>query len=168
MWSWSTASRRRSDHGPLRRRAQAWLDLSLYKRCATIITASELLADWLHHSVVVPPGRDHQAQTQVTETQVTQTQVTDLRGDARAAALCVANWLPNKGILELLDAVAALPPGTLRLHLAGDERTGTSYGQRALRQIGGLSDRVTRHGPSDDADVARLYRSADFFVLPSR
>ena len=62
-------------------------------------------------------------------------QTCDRRG-ARAAALCVANWLPNKGILELLDAAAALPAGTLRLHFAGDERTHTR-----LRAAGDPPDR---------------------------
>lgn len=146
------------DHSPLRRWVQARLDRYLYKRCETVIVASGLLADWLDQAVVVPPGRDRKAGTEVS----------DLRRGAGAAALCAANWLPNKGILELLDAVAALPAGTLRLHLAGDERAATAYGQRVIRRIGGLSDRVVRHGPCDDAEMGRLYRSADLFVLPSR
>src|SRR6266581_7318698 len=114
------------DHAPLRRWAQARLDQYLYQRCETVIVASALLADWLDQAIVVPPGRDQKAGTEVN----------DLRDGARAAALCVANWLPNKGILELLDAAAALPADTLRLHLAGDERTDTAYGQRVTRRIG--------------------------------
>ena len=35
----------------------------------------------------------------------------DLRQGRRIAVLCVANWLPAKGILELLDAVARTRPG---------------------------------------------------------
>ena len=146
------------DRPPLRRWAQARLDRYLYRHCETVIVASALLADRFDRAVVVPPGRDQKAGTEVS----------DLREGARAAALCVANWLPNKGILELLDAVAALPAGTLRLHLAGDERAETPYGQRVIRRISRLSDRVVRHGPCDDAGVGRLYRSADLFVLPSR
>jgi glycosyltransferase involved in cell wall biosynthesis len=146
------------DHRPLRRWVQARLDRYLYRHCETVIVASALLAEQFDRAVVVPPGRDQKAGTEVS----------DLREGARAAALCVANWLPNKGILELLDAVAALPAGLLRLHLAGDERRDTPYGQRVIRRIGALSDRVVRHGPCDDAKVGRLYRSADLFVLPSR
>ena len=52
----------------------------------------------------------------------------------------MANWLPNKGILELLDAVAAVPAGTLRLHFAGDERTDTAYGRRVIRRMRDLSE----------------------------
>ena len=146
------------DNPPLRRWAQARLDRSLYRNCETVIVASALLADRFDRAIVVPPGRDQKAGTEVS----------DLREGAQAAALCVANWLPNKGILELLDAVAALPFGTLRLHLAGDERAETPYGQRVIRRISRLSDRVVRHGPCDDAGIGRLYRSADLFVLPSR
>ncbi len=146
------------DHPPLRRWAQARLDRCLYRHCDTVIVASALLADRFDRAIVVPPGRDQEAGTEVS----------DLREGAQAAALCVANWLPNKGILELLDAVAALPAGTMRLHLAGDERAETPYGQRVIRRISRLSDRVVRHGPCDDAGVGRLYRSADLFVLPSR
>jgi glycosyltransferase involved in cell wall biosynthesis len=145
-------------HTPLRRWVQAWLDRYLYNRCETVIVASALLADRLDQAIVVPPGRDQQPGTEVS----------DLRGGARAAALCVANWLPNKGILELLDAVAALPASTLQLHLAGDERADTPYGQRVIRRLGDLPDRVVRHGSCDDAEVGCLYRSADLFVLPSR
>jgi glycosyltransferase involved in cell wall biosynthesis len=37
-----------------------------------------------------------------------------------------------------------------------------------IRRLGNLSDRVVRHGACNDAEVGRLYRSADLFVLPSR
>jgi glycosyltransferase involved in cell wall biosynthesis len=146
------------DHAPPRRWVQAWLDRFAYRRCDQVIAASALLAGRLDRAIAVPPGRDQQAGAEVS----------DLREGARAAALCVASWLPNKGILELLDAAAALPPGMLRLHLAGDERAGTAYGQRVIRRIGGLPGRVVRHGPCNDAEVGVLYRSADLFVLPSR
>lgn len=146
------------DHAPPRSWVQAWLDRLVYRRCDRVIVASALLAGRFDGAIVVPPGRDQQPGMEVS----------DLRDGAQAAALCVANWLPNKGILELLDATAAVPPGMLRLHLAGDERAGTAYGQRVIRRIGDLPDRVVRHGPCTDAEVGVLYRSADLFVLPSR
>ena len=142
------------DHAPLRRWVQARLDRYLYQRCETVIVAGAVLTSLIDRALVVPPGRDQKPGTQASS----------LRHGARAAALCVANWLPNKGILELLDAVAAVPAGTLRLHFAGDERTDTAYGRRVSRRMRDLSDRVVRHGPCDDAEVGRLYRSADLFV----
>jgi len=146
------------DHSAPRSWVQAWLDRFVYRRCDQVIVASALLAGRFDGAVVVPPGRDQQAGSEVS----------NLRDGAQAAALCVANWLPNKGILELLDAAATLPPGMLRLHLAGDERTDTAYGQRVLRRIDDLPGQVVRHGPCNDAEVGVLYRSADLFVLPSR
>jgi glycosyltransferase involved in cell wall biosynthesis len=146
------------DHAPPRKWVQAWLDRFVYRRCDQVIVASALLAGRFTGAVVVSPGRDHQAGTEVS----------DLRDGAQAAALCVANWLPNKGILELLDAAAALPSGMLRVHLAGDERAGTAYGQRVISRTRDLAGRVVRHGPCNDAEIGVLYRSADLFVLPSR
>src|SRR5215469_5653306 len=146
------------DHSPTRRRIQAWLDRFVYKRCDRVMVASALLAEDFEDAVVVLPGRDRTAGTDVI----------DLRNGAKAAALCVANWLPNKGILELLNAAATLPKGMIRVHLAGNERPDTAYGQQVIRRASEISDRVSRHGPCDDAAIGRLYRSADMFVLPSR
>ena len=61
---------------PPRRWAQAWLDRYLYSRCETVIVASATLSGWLGQAVVVPPGRDQKAGTEVS----------DLRQGARAAA----------------------------------------------------------------------------------
>jgi glycosyltransferase involved in cell wall biosynthesis len=146
------------DHSAPRKWVQARLDRLLYSRCEQVIVASELLANQFDQAIVVPPGRDQTAGTGRR----------DLREGARAAALCVANWRPNKGILELLDAIAMLPAGTLRLHLAGDEQAGTPYNERVTRRLSELRDRVIRHGRCDDAEIGCLYQSADFFVLPSR
>src|SRR5436189_241868 len=63
---------------------------------------------------VVPPGRD----------------VADAIGPAppdprrgrRAAFLCVGNWVSRKGILDLLEAFAALDERAATLHLVGDTR----------------------------------------------
>jgi glycosyltransferase involved in cell wall biosynthesis len=146
------------DHAAPRKWVQAWLDRLLYGRCEHVIVASELLADQFSRAIAVPPGRDQAAGTGSR----------DLREGARAAVLCVASWLPNKGILELLDAVAMLPAGTLRLHLAGDEHSGTPYNERVIRRLSELRDRAVRHGRCDDAEIGCLYQSADIFALPSR
>ncbi|MGZ4554031.1 MAG: glycosyltransferase family 4 protein, partial [Mycobacteriaceae bacterium] len=128
-------------------------------RCAQVIVASELLAGRFGgRATVVAPGRDL----------VKAGGKCDLRAGARAAAICVANWLPNKGIVELLDAVVALPAGTLRLHLAGDEHVDPAYRERVIRRLARVRSEVVRHGPCDSAQISRLYSSADLFVLPSR
>jgi glycosyltransferase involved in cell wall biosynthesis len=154
------------DHGPLRTRVQAALDRAVYRRVARIIVASEHLAEQLarqgfHDTVVVPPGCDVAVAPDEPPT--------DVRGDNRAALLCVANWLPRKGICELLDAVALLPEGAARLHLVGDEHADAAYRAAVLRRLNRdeLIGRVVRHGRLPGEEVARLYRDCDIFVLPS-
>ena len=93
----------------------------------------------------------------------------DLRHGRRIAVLCVGNWLPNKGVLELLDAVAALPRDDVTLHLVGRVDVDARYtGQvRARLHAPDLDGRVVVHGPLPRRNVAGLYAGADVFVLPS-
>jgi glycosyltransferase involved in cell wall biosynthesis len=93
--------------------------------------------------------------------------VTDLRHGRRAAFLSVANWLPRKGILELLDAFARLPADAGTLHLAGDESADERYAVRVRARLAGadLIGRVVTHGPLSTSEVAALYAAADVFVL---
>jgi glycosyltransferase involved in cell wall biosynthesis len=85
------------------------------------------------------------------------------------AAVCVANWLPRKGILELVEAVAGLPDGVVTLHLVGDAATPGRYATRVRKRIerADLRDRVVVHGLLGPAAVHRMYLTADAFVLPS-
>src|SRR5947207_1699239 len=110
---------------------------------------------------VIPPGRDPAPAASGPER--------DLRAGARAALLCVGNWVARKGILEALDAVARLPAGLARLHLAGDERADPGYAARVRRRLAraDLAGRVECHGRLAPEEVAALYRDADVFVLPS-
>jgi glycosyltransferase involved in cell wall biosynthesis len=93
----------------------------------------------------------------------------DLRLGRRIALLSVANWLPNKGILELLEAVATLPPCAATLHLVGDDRADPTYTARVRARLArpDLAERVVVHGPVPLDTVAALYAAADAFVLPS-
>jgi glycosyltransferase involved in cell wall biosynthesis len=155
------------DHRLPRRTLQAALDRVTYRRAAHLLVASDLLAGQLaaqgfaDRLTVVPPGRD--------VAQTTGGRPRDLREGAEIALLCVGNWVPRKGILDLLEAVARLPPGTVRLHLAGDEQADPAYAARVRRRLARIdvAARVVRHGRSARGEVARLYRDADVFVLPS-
>ncbi len=71
-----------------------------------------------------------------------------LRAGRRLGLLNVANWLPNKGILELLDAVAALPPDDVTLHLVGRTDVEPAYTADVRRRCErpDLVDRVVVHG----------------------
>ena len=155
------------DHGPVRRYVQTVMDRAAYRQVERVLVASQLLADqfgghgFADRLLVIAPGRD------VASAPAGQRQ--DLRGDARAALLCVGNWVARKGILQALDAVARLPAGLARLHLVGDDRPEPAYAARVRRRLAraDVAGRVKYHGRLSRPEVAALYRDADVFVLPS-
>jgi glycosyltransferase involved in cell wall biosynthesis len=93
----------------------------------------------------------------------------DLRAGRDAALLCVANWIERKGILALLDALAALPSRLATLHLVGDQSADPRYARRVLRRLSeaDVAARAVVHGPLTTEQVAGMYAAADAFVLPS-
>jgi glycosyltransferase involved in cell wall biosynthesis len=156
------------DHAGVRARAQAPLDRLAWRRADLLIAASEHLAEQLAETGfarsrirVVPPGRDVSAAPVA--------HGFDLRAGRGSAFLAVANWLPRKGILELLDAFARLPAEAASLHLAGDDAADRRYAARVRRRLADpdLVGRVVVHGRLPPERVAALYRAADVFVLPA-
>ncbi|MFN2587654.1 MAG: glycosyltransferase family 4 protein [Actinomycetota bacterium] len=151
------------DHGPLRTRLQARLDRLAYRHMRVLLVASDALAEDLrdlHHDVrVIAPGRDVAAAPDPA--------VSDLRRGRAAAFLCVGNWVPRKGIVELLDAFAQLDDRAATLHLVGDDHVQARYARRVRRRISTVADRVVVHGVVPKERVAALYRDADVFVMPS-
>jgi glycosyltransferase involved in cell wall biosynthesis len=156
------------DHGGVRATAQAPLDRLAWRRAKLLIVASDHLADELvemgfarSRIRIVPPGRD--------VAPAPGGPPLDLRGGRRAAFLTVANWLPRKGILELLEAFARLPADAATLHLAGDDSADPRYAARVRSRLAkpDLAGRIVQHGPLTRERVAALYRSADVFALPA-
>jgi glycosyltransferase involved in cell wall biosynthesis len=155
-------------HSGARTQLQAPLDRLALRRADVLLAASDHLAEQLlaggfaeSRIRVVPPGRDVASPREGP--------VLDLRNGRRAAFLSVANWLPRKGILEVLEAFARLPADAGTLHLAGDESADARYGARVRSRLAedDLIGRVVRHGPLALEDVAALYAAADVFVLPA-
>jgi len=158
-----------SDHTTLRTRLQVTLDRRAYHQMARILTTSDGLATALAAAGVAPdrirvvtPGCD-------LEPAHSGVAAEDLRAGRQVALLCVANWLPRKGILELLDAVGRLPPETALLHLAGSDSIDPRYGASVRRRLRApdLAGRVVSHGSVSPSRIAELYQAADIFVLPS-
>jgi glycosyltransferase involved in cell wall biosynthesis len=156
------------DNGVARASVQAPLDRLALRRADVLIAASDLLAEQLvaaglarSRIRVVPPGRDVAPPAEGP--------VPNLRHGRRAAFLTVANWLPQKGIIELLEAFARLPAEAGTLHLAGDESAAPRYAARVRSRLreDDLDGRVVVHGSLAREDVAALYRAADVFVLPA-
>jgi glycosyltransferase involved in cell wall biosynthesis len=131
-----------------------------------MIAASDHLAEQLVEAGfarsrirIVPPGRDVAPPPTGP--------VQDLRRGRRVAFLTVANWLPQKGLLELLDAFARLPDDAATLHLAGDESPDARYAALVRSRLSepDLTGRVVAHGPLTLESVAGLYQAADAFIL---
>jgi glycosyltransferase involved in cell wall biosynthesis len=155
------------DHRGVRSSAQRRLDGLAYRSATGIVAAAESLADDLREIgvaadriVVVPPGCD---------VPVANGPPLDLRRGRAASVLCVANWTPVKGILQLVDAFATLPEGAATLWLVGAVDADPRYAERVRRRIAapGLVHRVVVRGSVPIEEVGRLYRSADVFAFCS-
>ena len=155
-----------ADGARLGRRLRRMLDLFVYRRCDLVLAASPTLRDALVDDGLAPervrtvaPGCDLPAGQPPG----------DLRRGRRLAVLSVANWLPNKGLLALLDAVAGLDPADVTLHLVGREDVDPGHGAqvRERAQAPDVADRVVVHGPLEQSRVADLYAGADVFVMTS-
>jgi glycosyltransferase involved in cell wall biosynthesis len=155
------------NHGWLRSRAQGALDRLAYRGASGFIAASGSLVEDLSGSGVaderirlVTPGCD---------VPVAGGPPLDLRRGRAVSVLCVANWTPSKGIVELLDAFASLPDAAATLWLVGASGANRAYAERVHRRISArdLSRRVVVCGALPIEEVGRMYRSADVFALCS-
>ncbi len=108
---------------------------------------------------VVPPGFDRFSKGKGIEPPV--------RGGA-VRALCVAQWIPRKGILDLVRAWTLHERPGASLELVGETDADPAYAasvNAAIADASGASIIVS--GPVDDATLGAAYAAADLFVLPS-
>ena len=153
------------DHTPLRTSIQAALDRFVYRRAAALIACSGWLAETLsalqRPVFVAEPGCERMGKRGET---------LDLRLGRGAAILSVANWQPVKGVEVLLEAFSRLPREVATLHLVGDQRLETSYGQSLQARVSkpDLFGRVVVHGTVEPDRLKGYYSSADIFALASR
>lgn len=148
--------------GVARRPLRASLDRATYRQTHLLLPTGESLLPEL-----TPLGVPMRVLTPGSDT-IEAGEMVDLRRGRDAAILCVANWLPAKGIAELVQAFAQLPHDLATLHLVG-EPTDAAYARSLHERLRGddLRARVVVHGPLSPARVAAMYRSADLFALPS-
>ncbi|MGH3087959.1 MAG: glycosyltransferase family 4 protein [Rubrobacteraceae bacterium] len=104
---------------------------------------------------VVPPGFDGLGM------------VRETRRGGPPVALCVAQWIERKGILDLILAwkIAEVPDASL--HLVGETNADPEYSARVIEAIGDDAS-VKVSGTLDDKALASAYAQSDLFVLPSR
>ena len=88
-------------------------------------------------------------------------------GGGITRVLCVAQWIPRKGVLDLVRAWRAEERSGAVLDLVGETDADADYAAEIL--VAASEDpSVIGRGPVDDATLAGLYASADLFALPSR
>jgi len=82
-------------------------------------------------------------------------------------ALCVSQWIPRKGILDLVRAWALHERPGASLELVGETDADPAYAA-SVRAASSDARGVTVSGAVDDAALGAAYAAADLFVLPSR
>ncbi|MDQ3864606.1 MAG: glycosyltransferase family 4 protein [Actinomycetota bacterium] len=89
--------------------------------------------------------------------------------DGPVRALCVAQWIPRKGILPLVEAWAMREREDAVLELIGETEADPDYAAQVRAAIEAApQDSIVVSGRVDDASLGAAYASADLFVLPSR
>jgi glycosyltransferase involved in cell wall biosynthesis len=89
--------------------------------------------------------------------------------DGTVRALCVAQWIPRKGILELVRAWALHERPGASLELVGETDADPVYAASVRGAIADAPDAsIAVKGPVDDTALSAAYAAADLFVLPSR
>ena len=92
-----------------------------------------------------------------------------VRNDETVRALCVAQWIPRKGILDLVRAWTLHERSGAVLELVGETDADPVYAASVRAAIADAPEgSITVSGPVDDATLAVAYATADLFVLPSR
>jgi glycosyltransferase involved in cell wall biosynthesis len=108
---------------------------------------------------VVPPGFDRLTLAEETPA---------VRSAGPVRALCVAQWIPRKGLLTLIEAWSRSPRPDAVLELLGETDADPTYAASVRDAIGASGASILVSGPVDDGALAAAYAAADFFVLPSR
>jgi glycosyltransferase involved in cell wall biosynthesis len=111
---------------------------------------------------VVSPGLDHLSPTDAGVERFA-------REGSLVRALCVAQWIPRKDILSLVQAWTARKRPGMTLELIGETDADPAYAASVRAAIADASDSsIHVSGPVDDATLGAAYSTADLFVLPSR
>ena len=106
---------------------------------------------------IVSPGRDRLVDSE---------QRTTDNGQL-TTVLCVAQWIPRKGIHTLIQAWRLRQGGAAQLMLIGEVDADPVYAAMVRAAING-DPNITVRGVVDDTALSAAYRVASIFALPSR
>jgi len=83
--------------------------------------------------------------------------------------LYIGSCVRNKGVEDLIKAMAYVRDLPIRLELAGSNQIDSRFTRRLIALVNSLDlrERITFHGLVGSRSLARLYSSADIFVFPS-
>jgi glycosyltransferase involved in cell wall biosynthesis len=126
----------------------------------TTRASAERLVGCAIPGVVARPAADHLAAPSVPRVAVD-------AGPLRV--LCLANVLPNKGVLTLVEALGGLPSGTWQLTVAGRLTTDPAYVGRVRERIdrGRMQGAIDLIGAVPSSEVANLLASHHAVAVPS-
>jgi glycosyltransferase involved in cell wall biosynthesis len=84
-------------------------------------------------------------------------------------ALFLGQVIPRKGLLTLIEAVALLPPGSVRLDIAGSSEADPHYARQVRRRVDvlRLDQAVRMLGVLDSEGVAQVMAEAHVLAVPS-
>lgn len=130
---------------------------------------SSLCAKWIPEEkrTVIPNTIDDDlifSESEVTESRRVKSNRREFR------VLFLTNMIPEKGYMDVADALLSIPDDRVRADFAGAwQRESDRADFMAWIMKNGLSDRIRVHGPVvDRSSVKSLYWNADVLVLPTR
>lgn len=108
---------------------------------------------------VIPPGVDRENLQIIAPKENTE----------NSCILCVANYLPGKGLIYLIEAFSQINRDKATLHLVGNPNKSTEYLEklRTIVESYNLTNNVFFHDGRDRKILQTLYSKSHIFVLPT-
>jgi glycosyltransferase involved in cell wall biosynthesis len=130
-------------------------------RYRAVIATSEYARDAFRDvpGIAIPPGLDDRYRAEVTP-----------RRNATPLIVTVANFFPDKGLIDAIDVLESIRDLRWEWHLAGDASLDAAYARAFHERLArsAISQRVSVRGPLAPAKVKALYDRADIFLLLAR
>lgn len=128
------------------------------------LRSARALAGRARPGVVVPPAGDHLGRGLSARAVAARA-----RRPGPLRVLFLGNLIPRKGLQELIEALARLPPSSWRLTVVGDPDVDPRYAGRVRRTASklALDSRIRYTGPLAPPRVAAELRRAQVLAVPS-